>query len=214
MIKPNFPDNISHYLLLPMGLTLYGYESKAEHWLRVGDVNQNHIYTEYVINDNKYFLETIGLQEFILFLTYGYTPFLEVVYSGYQHGIDLGSFRQILVTQSALRNYEKRANILFEIAKNKQHSPLTRFDEKSREIMAELQGVMFMWEELMSSGEIKAKDCLLEVKNAYALGINLELITKNLDDVKARMYYSNSVKMQVKTLPDQRNLLLKAFGLD
>ena len=213
LTPPDAQDSYSHYLYLPYLTTLYGYEAMPSRWLRVVDDGSGNF--ERILSTDgevNYIIETVEVSTFMNYITYGFTPYLEVAFSGLESGIELRQYRAELVNLSSVRNYESRCDKLMEIAKGKQNSILTKSSPVSRELMVELYCALYLWEHLMDTGVLKASNCMDMLVKKPPSSISLSWASRKLGELKTRTYHDNYRDMKFKTDSSNRAAMLTSFG--
>lgn len=213
LMPPDAQDHLSHYLYLPYLTTLYGYDALPNRWLRVVDDGSGNF--ERILSSGgtvNYIIETVEVSTFMNYITYGFTPYLEVAFCNLESGIDLSRYRYELVNLSSVRNYESRCSKLMEIAKKKHNSILTKSSPVSKELMVELYCTLYLWEQLMNTGNLKAYNCLDMLEKQPPQSISLSWANDKLNELKARTYHDNYKEMKFKTDSANRAAMLSSFG--
>lgn len=219
---PNMDDGISYYAFLPMLATLYGRDYHSRRWLRVVDDGIGDFTTNLFADGDgsvpSDVVETVEVKTFMLAVTYGYTPYIETVFSGFQSGIDLSQFKIAIMNQAMFRNYAFRADTLLDLCKAKRTSLLSRSPSNlaTEELASELYGVLVLWESLMNQGMIYPKNCLPTASHYFGEiqdGVPIDVLEEKIEELKARMLSGNHQNLQYKMSIQQRQQILGMYGL-
>ena len=220
---PSMDDEISYYAFLPTLATLYGRDNYPRRWIRVvddgiGDFTTNQ-FTEGDGRIPSDVIETIEVKTFMLGITYGHTPYIETAFSGFESGIDLSAYRDAIFNQAMMRNYDHRAKTLLAMCKDKRSSFASRSTSNpaTEELVSELYGVLVLWESLMNNGTIMPKSCLHKAYNEFGDirdGMHISATEERFQELRGRMLASNHKNLQYKMAAEQRNTLLRSYGLN
>lgn len=215
---PDPPDNASFWGFTPQKETLYGSDCHPRKFLRVIDAfpggggRMIHTYQDEPGNpDSMVVVETVSIDTFIKFATFGHTPYLEAALCGLKNSIGIDDYKNLFVSQAAYRNYEQRAKILLDIVQEKRYSLSSIFgNDSSQAALDELRGVLMMWEMLMNTGSISPLDCLSYTIPSGSLKTCKSLKTK-FDELEERCLMSNFSPLPFKIAQSDRERLLSAF---
>lgn len=213
---PRIDDGQMPYFYLPYGASLYGRAAAVHRWIRVTDSEESVVHTISTRNEVTDVVYSYGLKTYLSYLTFGYTPFVEVAMSGLRTGVDVRSSARLLLTQACHRSYESRIRFLMGIAEKKRKSVLTRNNPVSYELSDEIAGCLIIWEQLMNSGMIQPNGCLLSAKLPHGspLGMRrMNWITRKYTALSSRNLTQNTVHLPYKMDEASRTLFLASYGV-
>lgn len=218
--QPRTPDEIDYYLIVPQRATLYGGDTVPSRWLRVIDKRGNggrysHEYLDDPEDPSSMInLETVDIETFIEFATYGYTPYVECMLSGLKIGFDFDKYNTYFLSQAVYRGYEQRCRTLLQICKDKKYSASTLFgSDAAAELVAETKGALACWEMLMNNGTMRTFDCLEYLATPSSrFGIPLAKLESKFIEMQDRMLTSNCANLPYKITPDKRETFVHAFN--
>lgn len=213
---PYIDDGISSYLYSPSLSTLYGNTVGINRFIRVvEDGKKSTIITitepsgaSDVIKD---VIETVEFSIFMQFMTYGYTPYIEVLYGrAGTSGINLEDSRDMFLSQTVLRNYECRMKNLMDMCRLKRFSIDGRkmSNPVTAELVSELEGVMELISQLMD-GEFYEPANIIEPN--YHAAIPFKELEQKFELIEARLYSGDFCDLPFKMSQSYRNSLFKAY---
>lgn len=214
--QPSIDDGMTPYFYLPYGTTLYGHTGGVRRWIRVTDDETATVHTITMGNEVTDIVNGFGLQSYMTYLTFGYTPFIEVALSGMPTGVDVMHHANMLLTQACHRSYDSRIRTLMELARKKHGSLLTRNNELARELSDELAACLTLWEQLMDSGALHPTHCLnaSDVPDGQPLGIRrMHWFEKKYADLTARQDSHDVIHLPYKVDEAQRAMFLGGYGV-
>lgn len=215
---PNMGDGLVPYLYLPSKATLYGYRNgNLNTWVRVVSDGVGGFTTSIDSPDGNGtdVVDTIEVSQFLKQISFGNSVLVELAICGLKTGIDLTRFNRQLLNQSVMRNYEARALTLIDIAKKKKGSIVK--SPSLPTLVAELDGVIINWTQLMNTGKISANLCLQREHDGRPIpysGIPLRQFEQSVEELRTRMYYMNFKNCQYKMSQRERTNMLRSFGLE
>lgn len=213
---PRIDDGMLPYFYLPYGPTLYGHDGKVSRWLRVTDDENATIQTVSIGGVVTDVVHCYGLHTYLTYITFGFTPFLEVAMSGMRTGVDITQDARLLITQACHRSYESRVSCLLGLAHRKRRSLLTRDQPASAELSDELASCLILWEQLMDSGIIRPTSCLRHgaVPSGPPLGhARMRWFESKRDELAGRSATQDFVRLPYKMAADVRMSFLNAYGV-
>ena len=214
---PVMKDGVPYYLFLPALATLYGYTGNAGRFIRVVDDNHpNEVLTTTSGGEVVSTVETISVSSYLRRLTYGATKYIEPVLSGLAMGLDIGTYRNTIATQAMLRDYEHRADTLLAMCRRKKGSfaSIRLHPGKTKELVAETEGVLNCWKHMMDTGRIRPADCIAaggHPQRVDSSSIPLSEFEGRYWVLKNRMLNENFVALPYKMTEEQRMAMLSAF---
>lgn len=216
LTPPNIDDGQLPYFYLPYMSSLYGHTDGVHRWLRVIDSDENVIHTVSMGNEVTDTVHCYGLKTYLTYLTFGFTPFLEVAMSGMRTGVDVTQDARVLMTQACARSYESRILCLMELMGRKRNALLTKNSPQSQELSDELVGCLLMWEQLMDSGMIRPAGCLNthDAPSGSPFGLSrMHWIDKKYRELGDRNKESNFVNIPYKMSAATRAAFLSGYGV-
>lgn len=213
---PRIDDGQMPYFYLPYMSNLYGHREGIHRWLRVTDDERAVVHTISMGNEVTDAVHSYGLTSYLTYLTFGFTPFLEVAMSGMRTGVDVTQDARILMTQACARSYESRILCLMDLAKRKRNSLLTKNSSQAKELSDELIGCLLMWEQLMNSGMIRPAGCVLSQDAPGGSGLSvgrMRWIEKKYEELARRNKESNFVNLPYKMSAQTRAMFLAGYGV-
>lgn len=217
---PTPPDNTEYWIYVPAYYSLYGSDARPMRFLRVVDALPGgserviHTYQDNPSNpDSIVMVESVGIDTFVDYATFGYTPYLECAFCGHKNGMDLTQHKHLFLAQSALRNYEARCRDLLDIAQEKRLSLSTSSmsNDKTKALINELQGALAMWEMLMNTGAIKALNALSYIPAQGGTSMPVKQLAEKLEELEERMLMNNFSPLPFKVTQQQREAVRRAF---
>jgi hypothetical protein len=157
-----------------------------------------------------------GLKSYLTYLTFGFTPFIEVAMSGMRTGIDATQDARLLLTQACARSYESRILCLMDLANRKRNSLLNKTSPQSKELSDELVGCLLLWEQLMNSGMIRTAGCVLskEAPGGVPFGHRrMRWVEKKYAELSERNKANNFVNIPYKMSSANRQMFLMGYGV-
>lgn len=216
LTPPNINDGYAPYFYLPYMATLYGYQNGIHRWLRVTDSEESVVQTFSMGSEVTDVVHCYGLSSYLTYLTFGFTPFIEVAMSGLRTGVDVRADAKYLLTQACARSYESRIMTLMRLEKRKQASLLTRNSPQAKELSNELVGCLLLWEQLMNSGVIRPSGCILtkDAPGGSSLGImRRRWIERKYEELAERSKSSNFINIPYKMTSEMRTMFLSGYGV-
>lgn len=219
---PEIDDGRQYYMLVPMLATLYGRDDPPYRFLRVTDTSQSGRFSisyesEAGNPDTMIIVESVDLETFIEFASYGYSPYIECALSGYKDGLNMDEDAAYFMTQALLRNYQSRTRTLLSICERKQYSIAniaSSGTQLSNELRCELAGAEAMWEMTMNTGRIYPQNCLENLpgrqKNKRSIR-DMKREASALDDRLDSGEFSNQLPYKISD--DDRNRFFRRYGL-
>lgn len=213
---PSPPDNAEYWGFAPQKETLYGSDCRPRRFIRVidalpgGSSRVFHSYQDEAGNPDSFVVvETVSIDTFIDFATFGHTPYIEFSLSGLKGTLDLSANKDLFLSQATLRNYEQRARTLLGIADEKKLSisSLTGSDS-SKALFDELSGTLAMWEMLMNTGTMNPLNCLTYLPDGTG---NVKSMRDKFDELEQRMLMSNFSPLPFKISQSDRERIKAAF---
>ena len=213
---PRIDDGYTPYFYLPYMSNLYGHKEGVHRWLRVTDDESAVVHTVSMGNEVTDTVHCYGLTSYLTYLTFGFTPFLEVAMSGMRTGVDVTHHARALMTQACARSYESRILCLMDLAQRKKNSLLTKNSLQAKELSDELVACLLLWEQLMNSGMIRPAGCVLshDAPGGSALGIGrMHWIERKYNELSLRNKESNFINIPYKMSSTMRNAFLEGYGV-
>lgn len=218
---PIIRDSIDYYMLTPFLSTLYGRDEYPHRFLRVIEKYGNggrsfQSQLEHNSNpDSVAVIENVDIETFIEYASYGYTPYVETLLSKFENAIGLSdnNIRDILMTQSLIRDYQSRMKSLIDECKMKSHTLTGRFSssQATSELLAEANGIAIMWEMLMNTGTIKPQNCIAFNPIGKTALIPIKPLISDYNRLSSQYEKGKFRRMPYKTPQRQREALLNAF---
>lgn len=212
---PEPPDNAEYWGYTPLRETLYGSDTVPRRFLRIidgmpgGAGRMFHSYEDDPGDpSSRVTVETVTIDEFIKFASFGYTPYLECSLSGHKLALDLSKVRENFISEAVLRNYDARVRDLMAIADEKRYSFASSSDSQ-KALMAEIAGALSMWEMLMNTGNMRALNCL-----SYFPGGVIPKMSWCKDkqaELQGRMMMGSFSPMPYKVSQAQRDHMINVF---
>lgn len=213
---PRIDDGFTPYFYLPYMSNLYGHREGVHRWLRVTDSEASVIHTVSLGNEVTDTVHCYGLKSYLTYLTFGFTPFIEVAMSGMRTGVDVTQDARMLLTQACARSYESRILCLMDLMDRKKNSLLTKNSERSKELSDELVGCLLLWEQLMNSGMIRPAGCVLsqDAPGGSPFGRKrMKWIDQKYSELAERNKESNFVNIPYKMSATNREMFLMGYGV-
>lgn len=216
-IMPSIQDGIEYYSFVPMLSTLYGRNEEPYRFLRVVDehVLSGRSTQTYEENSTNFIIENVDIKTFLNFISYGYTPYIETVMTGFKSGLDLSNYTQFFMSQAVFRNYESRITSLIELAEKKKFSiaGATTSNSTTQELCDEIDGALMMWEMSMNLGDLKPTNCLpyIQKQNGSSLLIPIKRFKEKFNELDERLLMNQFVNTPFKITNDLREILISAF---
>lgn len=213
---PQINDGQLPYFYLPYMSNLYGHKNGIHRWLRVTDSDSAIVHTVSMGNEVTDMVYCYGLDSYLTYLTFGFTPFIEVAMSGMRTGVDVTQNARVLLTQACSRSYESRILCLMDLMRRKKSAMLTKSGPQAKELSDELIACLLLWEQLMNSGAIRPAGCLLshDVPSGAPFGISrTRWIEKKYDELSIRNKESNFVNIPYKMSAHNRMAFLSSYGV-
>lgn len=213
---PDPPDNAEFWGFSPQKETLYGSDCRPRRFIRVidalpgGSGRMFHSYVDEPGNsESAVVVETVDIDTFVDFATFGHSPYIEFALSGLKGTLDLSKNKDLFLSQATLRNYEQRARTLLDIADEKRFSiaSLTGSDSM-KSVLDELSGVLAMWEMLMNTGTMNPLNCLTYLPAGTG---TVKYMKKKFDELAGRMLMSNFAPLPFKISQADRDRIKTAF---
>lgn len=213
---PEPPDGAEYWGFSPQKETLYGSDCIPRRFIRVidalpgGSNRMFHSYQDEPGNpDSRVVVETVAIDTFVEFATFGYTPYIEFALSGLKGSLDLSAHKDLFLSQAALRNYEQRARTLLEIADEKRYSLSTLTgSDSAKAAKDELAGCLAMWEMLMNTGTMNPLNCLTYLPEGAD---NVKAMHDKMEELESRMLMSNFAPLPFKISQSERDRITAAF---
>lgn len=202
----------------PSDITLYGYQGSISHWLRIVPNGGGCFVTTSTTSDglSGSVIETVDLNMFTTYASFGYSPYIEVLLSGYNCGLQSHEmFHRELITQALCRSYETRAKALLEMADRKSHSIITRSGERSHELMAELDAVLGLWQSILDTGNLMPNKVLLRPLRSMSFDLSRKSIDECkqwMEELQARMLKGRYVQIPYKMSPSMQQAFTTAWS--
>lgn len=213
---PRIDDGLTPYFYLPFGASLYGRAAAVHRWIRVTDNEESIVHTISLGGEITDVVYDYGIKTYLSYLTFGYTPFIEVAMSGLRTGVDVRSSAQLLLTQACHRSYEARIKLLMGLAEQKRKSILTRNSPLAYELVDEIAGCLVIWEQLMDSGMIRPNGCLLTTKlpQGSPFGIRrMKWAERKYAALSSRNLTKSTVHLPYKMDEEARKRFLASYGV-
>lgn len=209
-------DGIDYYLFVPQSITLYGRDEGPYRFLRVVDKESTKLgrsFVEREIDGDKCIIETVDIETFLSFISYGYTPYIECLLSGYTNAFGLEQYPIYYISQAMLRNYEMRIKELLEAAQTRKYSimSMTTINESTSELIDEITACLAMMEMLMNTGKIAPRNCLAN-NNKHSMLIPTKKFESKFNEIEERFANNNMHNLPFKVTEDKRHQLLTAFN--
>lgn len=214
--NPSPPDTTSYWGFTPQKETLYGSECVPRKFLRIIDAIPGggervfHTYQDDPGNpDSVVVVETVTIDGFVKFATFGHTPYLETALCGLKGSIGLEDNKDLFLSQAAYRNYETRAKALLEVFDEKKLSFSSIFSsEKTQALKDELSGVLAMWEMLMNSGDMNPTNCISYVPQGADTP---KAMRAKFEELEYRLLMGNHAPLPFKISQSDRERITAAF---
>lgn len=215
---PDPPDSASFWGFTPQKETLYGSDSRPRKFLRIIDAlpgdgqRMMHSYQDEPGDpDSMVVVETVSVDTFIKFATFGHTPYLEAALCGLKNSVGIEDYKELFLSQAAYRNYEQRAKTLLDVAQEKRYSLSSVFgNDSSQAVLDELRGTLMMWEMLMNTGSLSPLDCLSYATPGGSLR-SLGSCASKFEELEGRCLMSNFSPLPFKIAQSDRDRLIEAF---
>lgn len=195
---------------------LYGHRAGIHRWLRVTDSETAIVHTISLGNEVTDTVHCYGLNSYLTYLTFGFTPFLEVAMSGMRTGVDVTQNARLLMTQACARSYESRILCLMDLVRRKKNALLTKESPLSKELSDELVSCLLLWEQLMNSGMIRPSGIILshDAPGGSPFGYGrMRWIEKKYAELAERNKESNFVNIPYKMSSRNRAAFLAGYGV-
>lgn len=216
LTPPRIDDGFTPYFYLPYLSNLYGHRDGVHRWLRVTDSESAVVHTVSMGNEVTDTVHCYGLNSYLTYLTFGFTPFLEVAMSGMRTGVDVTQHARVLMTQACARSYESRILCLMDLMQRKKSALLTKTSNQSKELSDELVSCLLLWEQLMNSGIIRPAGCLLsqDAPGGSPFGHGrMRWIEKKYAELAERNKENNFVNIPYKMSAQNRAAFLSGYGV-
>ena len=216
-IMPSIGDGVQYYAFVPMLATLYGRNEEPYRFLRVVDkhvVNGRNVIS-HEENGMHFSIENVDIETYLTFISYGFTPYIETVMTGFKSGLNLSEYSQYFMSQAVFRNYEDRILTLLDITKNKKFSFITgtTANQSTQELCDEIDGALVMWEMAMNLGKVNPTDCLSYVKKQHGteLLIPSKRFNEKFNELDERLLMNQFANVPFKITNELRTRLITAF---
>lgn len=218
---PTVGDGQSYYLFVPFRATLYGRDYRPYRFLRIVDYTGIDVHTSVNLVDDPgdpssvSIVETLDMKTFLSYISYGYTPYIEALYSGFaDNGFDTDSLKRFAFTQAAIRDYESRCNNLLDLCVSKRYSIGKGMSSSTTsELVDELRGALGCWEMMMNVGSVSPKNVLLAstIADKKHGAPPIKQTREKISELQERMLVDNMRALPYKISDSDRQLLFSAY---
>lgn len=218
---PELDDGIMHYIYSPCEATLYGYDGQPYRFLRVmpnGIDNFVSMITRKVpvgggqYDEARFSIESVTLSTFLSYIAFGYTPYIEVLFSVGKCGLqDYQDIKPYLLTHALCRSYETRVKALLDVGERKASSIVTRNGGAASELVAELRCCLALWQEVLDAGQIMPRNALsapMKVEDSSLDNGTIKRCREWMLELQARMLSGNYVNLPYKTDDDMQTAIM------
>ena len=216
-------DGLQYYLFVPVRATLYGRDEYANRFVKVIEYKGNTVRytTTKVMRDTSspnasVYVDVVDASTFIQYMTFGYTPYIEALFSGFEgNGFEVDTLSDFVLTQAALRNYDARCRQMMSMLNRKRASISghSMNNALTGELVDELRGTLACWEMLMNMGRLSPKNILVASPiNIKGSKIPYKEFEEKHNELAARMLSGNHKALKYKLDDSARSALLKAYG--